>query len=461
MTIWQPNLEAFPGPRYQAIADSIADAIRRGTLPAGSKLPPQRELAWRLGVTVGTVSRGYMLAVERGLLSGEVGRGTYVKPPQTPEAAILPPASDGPIDLSRNIPAGSEPARALAAALSELAGRPGMERLLAYGASAGHATHREAGAEWIARAGYRVAPSQVVLTAGAQQGIAIALAVSTQPGERVLTEQLTYCGVLDSARLLQRRLEGVALDGQGMRPDALEAACDAGPARVVWLVPTIQNPTAATMSLQRRQEIAAIARRRNLLLIEDDVYGFLPPNRPPPIATLAPERTIYLASASKCITPGLRVGWLACPPDYVQRCIDALHALAISLPALPAQIITQWIVDGTADRLTELQREETLARQAIAAEAFAGFEMRSDPYGLHVFLTLPEPWRAQEFAGAARNRGIIAVPAGTFAVGRSEAPHAIRLSLGGGGLDRAGLRRVLDTLAELARAAPVGSRSVI
>src|SRR5512146_1630758 len=104
MTIWQPDLAAFPGPRYQAIADSIADAVRRGTLPPGSKLPPQRDLAWRPGVTVGTVSRGYMLAVERGLLSGEVGRGTFVKPAETVPQSLLPTAKGLPLDLSRNIP---------------------------------------------------------------------------------------------------------------------------------------------------------------------------------------------------------------------------------------------------------------------------------------------------------------------------------------------------------------------
>ncbi|HYM32050.1 MAG TPA: PLP-dependent aminotransferase family protein [Candidatus Cybelea sp.] len=460
MTIWQPELAKYRGPRYQAIAEAIGASIRSGELGPGVKLPPQRDLAWRLGVTVGTVTRGYMLAEQRGLVSGEVGRGTFVRQPRSGVQPILHAPSGDTLDLSRNAPAIGEPTRLLADALTELSQREGLEKLLAYAPTAGYAEHRAAGARWMGRVGLNVRPEQVVLTAGAQQGVAAALAALAEPGDRILTEQLTYCGLIDAARLLRLRPEGLPLDEEGIRPDAVEAACRAGRVRVLCVTPTNQNPTNATMSLSRREEIAALARRLDLIVVEDDVYGYLVEQRPPPIAALAPERTVYIASASKCIVPGLRVAWLAGPEALVPGLIDAVHALCVSVAALPAQIVSQWIEDGTADQLTRRHREEIARRQAIAAEVFAGFEMRHAPTSFNIFPTLPEPWRAQEFVEGARAKGIVIVPAGTFAVGRAEAPHAVRISLSAAP-DTSTLKSALVTLADMARAGPGARRAVI
>ncbi|HUN51959.1 MAG TPA: PLP-dependent aminotransferase family protein [Candidatus Sulfotelmatobacter sp.] len=460
MTSWHPDLSRLSGPRYQAIADAIAVSIQQGELEPGAKLPPQRDLAWRLGVTVGTVTRGYMLAEQRGLVSGEVGRGTYVRTAGGGHAPLLDEAESGVTDLSRNVPGIGEPARLFAEALAALGARGGLEALLAYAPAAGHAAHRAAGAAWIGRTGLKVSPEQVVVTAGAQQAIAIVLSALAKPGERVLVEQLTYCGLIDAARLLHLPLEGLPMDGEGVLPEAVDAACRAGGARLLSLVPTNQNPTLATMSQARRQAIVEAARRHDLLIVEDDVYGYLPEDRPPPIATLAPERTIYLASASKCMVPGLRVGWIAAPPALAELFADGVHSHCIAEAALTAQIVSQWIEDGTADHLTRWHREQCRLRQALAAEIFAGFEMCAAPSSFHIFLTLPDPWRAQEFTDAARAKGIVVVPAGTYAVGRVAAPHAVRISLAAAsGL--ATLRQALLTLAALAKAGPGARRAMV
>src|SRR3546814_8209751 len=104
MTIWIPKIDHRPAPRYRAIAEAISDAIASGELPSGTRLPPQRELAWRLGVTVGTVTRAYDLAAQRRLLSGEVGRGTFVRARRTPEnETLLPPPAAAPVNLGTNL----------------------------------------------------------------------------------------------------------------------------------------------------------------------------------------------------------------------------------------------------------------------------------------------------------------------------------------------------------------------
>jgi DNA-binding transcriptional MocR family regulator len=326
--------------------------------------------------------------------------------------------------------------------------------------SAGHIEHRKAGALWIERTGLRVTPEQVVLTGGAQQGISAAMSTLLQPGEVALTESLTYCGLMDAARLARVRLEGVAMDDEGMMPEALDEAARRSGARVVVVTPTIHNPTTATMSPERRERIVEVARRNDLTIVEDDVYGFLPPTRPAPIAGLAPERTVYLASASKCLAPGLRVGWMAAPLALIEPLVDAVHAMSISLPALPAEIARTWILDGTASRITERLRVETARRQAIFAEMFADLHRRWDPASFHVLLHLPEPWTAEEFALMARERNLLVISAPTFAVTRGGAPAAVRISLSAAERD-AQLRQALSGVRNILESRPRSRRAVI
>ncbi len=470
MTIWQPDISHRHGPRYVAIADAIADAVVGGGLASGDRLPPQRDLAWRLGVTVGTVGRAYLLAAQRGLVEGEIGRGTFVRSTASPAGdELVPPAHCDEVNLTRNAPTTGFYGDMLARTLCDIAARPGLGRLLNYMPTMGHPQHRAAGAAWMHRVGLDVPIERILLSAGSQPGIAVALATLLHPGQTLLTETLTYPGLIAAANLAGLRLHGLPQDEDGLRPDALEAACRDTGATVLFVMPTIQNPTLTMMPEQRRREIAAVARRHDLMVIEDDVYGFLPKERPVPIAALAPERTLYMTSTSKCLAPGLRVAWLVSPPDLVGRLADALHALSVSQPALTAEIARVWIEDGTADRLLDRQRRDAAARQAVAGEMLDGLEFRGHPASLHVFLHLPAPWRADDFAAAARTRGIGVVPAAAFSASGNAAPDAVRISLiadadrdaPAADPDHTMLRRTLGILAELAKSPPPPRAAVI
>ncbi len=464
MTIWVPDLTRYDGPRYQAIAEAIGDAIVAGDLGEGVKLPPQRDLAWRLGVTVGTVSRAYMLAESRGFVSGEVGRGTYVRAGAGKAGGYVldPPPSDNLVDLGKNFPGpligGLE--GALRSTFAELSQREGLEQLVQYMPDVGHAAHRAAAAKWCERVGLKASPDQVVLAAGGQQALMASLMALARSGDMVLCEALTYGGLLDVLRVRELRFEGVSVDARGMVPAALDDVARRKDAKLVVLQPTVHNPTAAQMDLERRREIVAVARAHDLTLIEDDVYGQLPADRPPPIAALAPERTVYIASASKCLAPGLRVGWVIAPPALIERFADAMHVLALSQPPLPAEIFRRWVEDGTADRLAGELRAEVAARNAIANQVFAGLQLQSQPGSFHAYLYLPEPWRREEFAAACLQSGIRVVTAATFAVGRDPVPHAIRLSLTAV-RDRNQLTRHLTTLRTIIDAGPHGRRLLL
>ena len=448
MTIWLPDVGTRPGPRYRAIADALRDDVASGRLVAGTRLPTHRWLADRLGVTVGTVTRAYLEAARRGLLTGEVGRGTFVRGP-----AVAPPAADaGGVDLAHNhppLPSHGPLADVLQRALAGLASRADVSSLLAYPVDGGLPGHREAGAAWIARSGMAAAAEDVLVCGGSQHALTTLLATVLQPGDLLLAEAVTYPGLKALANLLHVRMEGVALDGDGLRPDAFDDACRRLSPRAVYVVPTIHNPTGVVMSEERRRAIAAVARAHGVLIVEDDIHALLPKDRPRPIAAHAPEATYYLTSVSKTLAPGLRVGYILAPRGESARLAAGLRATTWGAAPLTAEIVSAWIHDGTADALLESRRAEAAARQAIAREALGGATYDAHPVGYHLWLHLPDPWRSESFAAQVARRGVAVTPAEAFVVGRGAAPHAVRVCLGAARTREAlarGLRVVAETL---------------
>ncbi len=453
MTNWLPDLADRKGPRYRAIADALADDVASGRLPAGARLPTHRDLAYRLGVTVGTITRAYAEAEKRGLIGGEVGRGTFVQghrltPPSDP-FTWTPPAGPSVVNMTVVKPEQALAGQAFGPTLSAIAAA-GAAGLLDYAPHAGLPAHRAAGAQWLARQ-HRVAatPDQVLLTTGAQNAMAVALAAVARPGDVVLTERLTNYGMKTLAAVEGYHLEGIALDEHGVVPDAFDSACRRLAPKALYLVPTLHNPTASVMPAARRIEIAAIARRHGVILVEDDVFGFLVPD-PLPIQTIAPDVTIYLSGLSKSVAAGLRVGYLVAPLELVPRIEAVIRALQYSSPPLPAEVATRWIADGSADRFAEAQRSEDAARQRLARSILPADTVCGHPAAQHLWLVLPEPWRRDDFIAEARRRGVVVTGGDVFAVGRAGAPHAVRLSLcqprSRDDLVR-GLRALADTLA--------------
>jgi DNA-binding transcriptional MocR family regulator len=457
---WTPTLERRKREIYLELAEKMAAAIRSGELKPGEQLPTQRDMAEKLGITVGTVGRAYMLVEQQGLISGEVGRGSFVK---APAAALrspkLEPALENVIDLSINASLTAFHGESLAKTLLELSRADGLEQVLRYMTPPWQASYRAVAAEWLAQLGLPIDPERIVLTNGAQQGIAAAFAALLGPGEAALSETLTYTGIIDDANRTGHALKGVATDREGMRPDALDRAAVETGARVAFVQSTIHNPICTIMSEQRRRDIVAVARRRNLLLVEDDVYGLLPERRPPPIAALAPERTVYITSASKSMAPGLRVGWVFAPEALVRKLDEARYSMTGSLPSLPFEIARRWIADGTAAEIMRRLRRETAARQAMARKRLAGFAVDADPAAFHIFLHLADPWRREDFVQAALANGVRISSASAFVIGREVPPHAVRISLAAA-RDQETLDRALGIIADLAQSRPGVRRAV-
>lgn len=463
MTIWVPDLAGQGGPRYLALAEAIAGAIARGELRPGDRLPPQRTLAWRLGVTTGTVGRAYAVAASRGLLAGEVGRGTYVRAPEGSGGgfSVLPPPREGGIaDLGVNTAILPWQEEHYARTLAAVAASPGIGDAVRYMPTAGLARHREGIARWLRRRGISTEPDRILLTCGAQHGLALAVAVLTAPGQAVMVEALTYPGLLGALSLMHRKVEPLAMDAEGALPESLDRAAHESGARVAFLQPSLQNPTAAVMSEARRRDILAVARARDLLLVEDDIYGSLLADGPPPLHALDPERVVYVSSASKCLAPGLRCGWTVAPGNLVMRLAEAAFATAVTQGATHFEVLHRWIEEGIAEEITAGLRKEVTARQEIAARVLAGLETVAHPASFHLLLHLPEPWRGGTFADAAGGRGVRVVAASAFAARPATAPRAVRVSISGAET-REKLETALGLLKAIIEEGDGGARGVI
>lgn len=455
MTIWLPVLSGLPEPKYQAIVDALDRDISAGVLPPGARLPTQRELAARLGIAIGTVSRAYAAAEQRGLLSGEVGRGTFVR---RREPGVVEGANDegddtALLDLSKGRLVRDSRDPTLRRSLEAIARRSDLDRLVDYyHPAAGMARHRTAGANWIRRSGLDIDPDGVVVTSGAQHGAALVLATIARPGDVILTEEVTYAGIKALASLLHLEVRGVALDEHGILPDHFEAACRSGGVRALFCMPNLQNPTGRTMPLARRQHIAAIAEACDVALIEDDVNGFLAADPLPPLTQLAPSRTYYVTGTSKSLAPGLRIGYVVPPPQRLERIAGTIRATTWLTSPILAELVTQWIESGEADAIVEWKRSEIAARHALALSVL-GQWLPPGPVSFHLWLPLPDPWRTEAFVAQARSRGVMVTPSQEFMIGRGNAPHAVRLCLGAT-LGRDRLEEGLQRLATLLHQGP-------
>ncbi len=434
MTEWTPDLTGREGPRYRAIADALADDIAAGRLPARARLPTHRDLAYRLNVSIGSVTRAYAEAERRGLVCGEVGRGTYVREPdrrETPELdhfGLLSNTAE--INFAQCLSILRDVDAALAETIAELRAAGRLERLLGYGPHAGLTPHRVAACDWLARQ-ERVAASvdSVLVTVGAHNGLATALSAVVRPGETVAAECLTYHGLKSCAATFGFRLEAIETDAEGLVPAAFEAACRRGPVRALYTIPTIQNPTASILTEGRRHEIVQIARRHGVMIIEDGVFGFLAPEAPPPLQSLAPELVIYVTSLSKSLAAGLRVGFTVVPPPLFSRLEGVLRSFHFAPPTVFSEVAAMWMRDGRADAFAARQREEAAARQRLARARLDPALVRSAPSSQHLWLTLPDGWRREEFVAAAARRGVSVISAGVFAIGQTQAPQAVRVGL--------------------------------
>ncbi|MBN9206004.1 PLP-dependent aminotransferase family protein [Methylibium petroleiphilum] len=432
--------------RYKQVVDKLAAEIGRGRLLPGTRLPTHRQLAADEGLALVTASRVYAELEAMGLVSGETGRGTFVKETAVPRGQGVDQhaVAAGMLDLSFNYPALPGQAELLRGALRQLASAGDLEALLRYQPHGGRPHERASVARHLARRGLAVRGEQVMLVDGAQHGLATTVMALLQPGDVVAVDALTYPGFKLLAEAHRLELVAVPAGTEGPDPDALAALCRRRRVKALYAMPTMHNPLGWVMSASRRRALVAVVRRHGLVVIEDAAYAFLVEKAPPPLAALAPETTVYVSGFSKSVATGLRVGCVAAPPAWVGKIERAIRATTWNTPGVMTAITCGWLDDGTVDRLEAGKRRDARARQQLAAQVLGALRRVSHPASYFVWLPLAEEVRADQVAAALMRERISVSTAEPFATA-AQVPHAIRLALGS--VDLGTLRQALETVA--------------
>lgn len=424
MTEWLPKLKDDAGPVYLAIVEALASDIRTGRVAPGTQLMTQRDLANRLNLSVGTVSKAYAEAERRGLIVGEVGRGTFVRSRYENGGDAM----NRTINLTLNVPplAGAEVV--LKDALTELAQRSNLAKLLDYLPHQGVYDHRNKIAAWLSARSLPCEPHNLFITSGAQHAAWLALSAVAREGDTILAEKYPYSGLSALAELERYRLVGVELDEEGAIPDALDRAFKETGAKIAYLTPTFQTATGAAMGEQRRRQIAKLLRKHDAYLVEDDVYAFLLDKPRPPITSFAPERGFYITSFAKMLAPTLRVGCVTVPEKFHNRAITGLRAGSWMTSPLLASIVVQLIENGGLDAQIQTKRRRAAelgkyVRQVLNNMAFPATN------AFHYWLPMPDGYDVSDFIAQASGRGINIAVSPSLPTGMPSKP-GVRLCIG-------------------------------
>jgi DNA-binding transcriptional MocR family regulator len=417
---------------YIAVADAIERDIRAGILKAGEKLPPQRDLAKKVGVNVTTITRAYKDAEKRGLVSSIVGSGTYVSSDLGFHAALVntDKGSDQRIEMGLVLPLyAAEPD--ITPVIRRVLHKINVNELMGYTPAQGMLRHRQAGSLWMKRFGIEADTENIIVTAGAQHALNCILSSVFQPGDRIAVDYLTYPGIKTAAKICGIHLEAVTMDAEGMTPQGLEAVCSRHDIKGVYTVSTMQNPTNAVMSERRCEAVTQIIKDRGLILIEDDLYRFVSSEDAGALTRRLPEQSIYIAGTSKAFFAGLRVSFVAAPVRFCNRIAQAVVDTLWMAPALNAEIACECITSGLTEEIIAAKRQELRRRVRRLEEVLSVYEYRYVQDSMFVWLKLPDERRSGEFEKTAADNGLNLVAADRFSVGSWAPPNFVRISLSG------------------------------
>ena len=398
-----PSLPDSDLPLHERLADAIETAILRGNIKPGQRLPTHREISKSFDVAIGTVTKAIDSLSRRGIVRGEIGRGTFVQDARPSRESRI-------IDLSINGPPQVVRPEIMVAAAERAARYVTELPNGGYAGLTGPADQRATLAGWLGRTRLEgVTPDDLILCVGAQQGISLCLADLAEFSPAVATEGATFNGVMTAAASLGMKVLPVQHDEEGMIPDDLARVLERGKCKIVYTTPVCQNPLGFETGLQRRKDILAVCRRHDAFIVEDDIYGFYGTKGAPTYKALAPESVYYVTSLSKILSPVLRAGILVPPRERRRRIAMRLRAEVWGASSLAL---------GTGCALIEMGADVTAA-EYLKAEAKERLKLTADiidlpplpmPEGApHVWLPMPM-LEAEKLARRATERGVRLTP---------------------------------------------------
>ena len=416
-------------PKYQEIADAVIHLIDIGHYKEGSKLPTHRALAAEYSTTPVTIAKAYTLLAEQGHIESFVGRGSFVKSKSSLRQAIQSQFVEDEWNFSILQPCLAQQLTALHQQINQCFTETASPALFGYIEDTGSISHKEAGMRWLQQFGLQVrSPEHVLLTNGAQHALSTLIELYSQPGDKIAVESLTYPGILSIIKALGREPVGVELDEQGMRPECLQEVCEQHKPSLVIVVPSHQNPTTTTLSLERRKAIASVIQKHSTWLIEDDIYSFLNPEVIAPITNLIPEKSFYISSLSKAISPGMRCGYLKAPQSQIDNLSAYIRTMIWLASPINFEVATQMINSGLIFQLADQQKRIAQQRQSVAKRVLKDETTLSQQGSYHIWLTLPENVDTDKFVMTAKERGMF-LSNGRYFCHNEEYSQHVRLSL--------------------------------
>ena len=431
-TIWQPDLLQKGTAKYRALLDAIRAALENGTISKGDRLPPVRDMAWQLQITPGTVARAYQLGIKEGLLEAQVGRGTFIRDPKPARGTVFGETHVEPhiVDL-RNAAIPDFGQDGIFEELSEKITFGGAHSMVRY---AGHneMETRTSMLQWMGLEQHRAKAEDLILTHGSQNATLAAFLAILQGGAPVIaTDSLVLPGTRKAAALARAKIIGVPSDDEGMIPRAFEDLFRRDRPQILHVSANIHNPTTKVMSNFRKGEIAEIARRHDIQIVEDDGQGKFFAERPPSFMDFCPERVWHVSSLSRYLAAGLRSGFLLCPPDKAVVGRNVVQTMSHSFSPIISQLSCLLITSGHADTLLNEIRNLRRDRVRLAVNQLGRWNIHWNEAADFVWLELPEGWYGSTFSLASERAGIQVAPADIFLPDDASAPNAVRLTLGG------------------------------
>lgn len=428
---WNPTINKDGKPLYIALADALESDIKSGILKPGEKLPPQRELADRIGVNLSTVTRAFRVCELKGLISGTVGRGTFVASDvKVSLSMISQDKTPDIIEMGQVLPLhvmDKETARMAKKLLQNM----DLVKMIRYCEPAGHLNHRAIGAEWLKRFNIDARAEDILITPGSQNALAVCFLTLFEHGDRIAVDSLTYPGIKTLAALHGIRLVPIEMTDEGMDPAGLLNACKNEGIKGIYLMPEVQNPTTRSMTQKCREQIAHIIRKYNLILMEDDTYSYTGDLDSIPISQNVPEQGIYIGGTSKLLGPGFRISFVKVPKAYMEPMKKGLLNTSWMASPITAELVTNLIITGNAKTVIEDKREEAFKRNELASQKLSKYKVLKRPCGFFQWLYLPDGWQGREFEMQTREAGVQIFCGEKFAVGSCRVPSSVRISLSG------------------------------
>ncbi len=427
---WKPRINKNGDvPLYIEVARALEQDVRNGMLCPNDKLPPQRELADYLDMNLSTIARAFKLCTAKGLICGEVGRGTYIA---SDVLSNLPMLDESGLEHCINLGASHplyEQNKYVVQILKRLIKKANVSSILKYSETSGRLAHRQSGQKWLSQFGLNVPVENLLISSGLQNSLAIILASLFHFGDKIVTNTVIYPGIKNIANNLGIQLIPIPYLGKSMDMNYLVQICRNENIKGIYVIPDHHNPTTIFMSEKERADLSDIIMQYGLICIEDATYSFLSSVKHTPISSLISKQSIYISTVSNAFSAGLRVAYMSMPPAYSEKLKNGNSSINVMAAPLEAEIVSQLIDSGLAQKIVQEKITELHQRNNLVNKYLSDYVILGNENSQFRWLELPAKWTGKHFESVAKENGVQVFCCERFIVGSAIINPAVRLAI--------------------------------